>query len=184
VFPSSWNWFIFKMKDKMKQILTSLYFSIIRLERQRKFEIHLPKDEFLERLAELLESEHYNGEIKSDKFRLTPKQDFFDSYSFYDTEIIGKFTNDRIAINLEVTGKRTSFFLFVVIFCDIIFVFFELVFLFSENHILNKLGTVFIMIMIMAMLRLISMDRIDKSEKIFIGYLSCLFKPLELRIKK
>jgi hypothetical protein len=163
--------------------MTFKNFLLNQIEIHRQFEMHISKEESLERLSELVEDGHYNGEIKSYMFRLYPKNNF-DIFSFYDTEIIGKFKSNDFPISLEITVKRISWFLYFCYFVDLFFILFVIISFFSDSSFSNSFITGLIIIGTTVILRLTCMDRVDKSEKVFLGYLTYLFKPLELRIKK
>ncbi len=162
--------------------MTDIIFN--NFEFKRAFEIHLSKAESIERLEELINEHLYKGEFTATGFKLIPKQKFSDFYSFYDTQIIGKFIKDEIPGRIEITVKKTSFSKLGSVIFDSMLLFMVISIMLSDNELQSKLVVILFAIIGLVVNRYSSKERVDKSGKVFLGYLSYLFKPIELRIKE
>ncbi len=153
-----------------------------KIEYTRSYEIHLTKDEIIERLLFLTE-DIYEGKIEADRFKLTPISKLFNKHSYPNTNISGEFENEEIPYILNVTVKRNPGFVVLTVLFDIFSVLSILVIGSSEMEIQGRLIFFFILLMIPIAMRNSFNEQVKNSELVFLGYLSRLFKPIELRIK-
>ena len=146
-------------------------------------EIHLSKEEIVERLSNLTEEGLYEGEFSKNSFYLVPKQRLFSFKQHFEAKIIGEFGNEIIPIELKITLKRSNFQL---LFTGIILMMLSLsllLVLISDMDFKNKWIISFLMFMFYIGIQHVFSEHVRKAEIIFYQYLKILFKPLEFRIK-
>lgn len=152
------------------------------LEIRQTLELHVSKEEFIERIRQLTRKNLFNGKFEPEAFRLTPRPNLLDSYSFFDTQIVGKIKEENPPIKIELTIKRTSFFRFFLIFVDCFLLAFGIGIVVSGNNLQEQPILLLMLFICILLIRYLFNDRLHKSEKIFLEYLSQLFTSHELSV--